>query len=159
MLGDVDRGDIGGVEVDPRHDEQVGQLVVVAGQDRVVGVGPLQVPAVRARPWQDVLDAVGVPGLAGLGGVVIYVDDAAGAPLSGVTVSALAGAAFPVFYDDGAATRWRTDGGTGAAGVALMLQVPAITSTVVAVAPGGGPFEVPSVPIRADAVTFVRTAP
>ena len=37
-----------------------GTAAVIAATARVVvGGGPLQVPAVRARPWQDVLDAVG----------------------------------------------------------------------------------------------------
>ncbi len=131
---------------------------LVAATVRVdVGTGPLQVPVARASSWQETLDSVSVPGLAGLGAIVIYVDDAGGAPLEGATFTAQPGAAYPVFYDDGGAARWRTDAGTGVAGVALMLGVPAVTQTVAGAAPGPRAITLTGVPVRADAVTFVRT--
>lgn len=139
--------------------EIAGTTGVIAATVRVVaGAEPLRVPVVRASSWQPVLDAVSVPSLAGLGAIVIYVDDANGAPHAGVDLTAPPGTAYPVFYDDGGATRWRTVGGTGVAGVALMLGVPAISQTVIVTAPGANPIELTGVPVQADTVTFARAA-
>ena len=45
-----------------------------------------------------------------------------GTPLRGAVFASLPGAAYATQYDDGAATAWRSDGGTGAAGVALIVS-------------------------------------
>lgn len=139
-------------------DIAAGSTTLVPGIARVLAG---EAPALRvadAPAFADVLAAVGVPGLGGLGGVVVYVDDAAGDPLAGVVFDNL-GTIYAPLYDDGAATRWRTNGGTGADGVALLLGAPVGEAVMVTATAGGQPIRL-SVPIAADALTFVRaTAP
>ena len=65
----------------------------------------------------------------GGGTVVLYVKDGNSAALD-VAFDAIAGSSLAPFYDDGGATSWTQSGGTGAAGVALFVDVPAGSVTI-----------------------------
>lgn len=124
---------------------------------QVVPGGGLALRAMRATAFDDLVTALQVTAIDGLGTIVLYVDDAAGDPLAGVLVEPVAGATFVPLYDDGGGTSWRSDLGTGADGVALVFGVQPGVATVNATAPGAAPI-VLAVPVRSDAITFVRTA-
>ncbi|HVV83286.1 MAG TPA: hypothetical protein VHE35_09410 [Kofleriaceae bacterium] len=130
---------------------------LVPGVSRVEPGGPIAVRAMHVEPFDDLLLAVGGPPLT-QGAIAIYVEEQAGGPAQDVSFDQLGGATFPVLYDAGGATSWQTDAGTGAAGVALMLDVPAGSYTLTGTVPGSSPFTITEVPVRAGALTFVRRA-
>ena len=136
-------------------------LVAAAVPVRAVD-SPFTVPVVKTAVWDDVLASVNVPGLAGQAGIVIYVDDAQGTPLSGAVFAALPGEVYAPLYDAGSDTSWVINNGTGAAGVAMMLGVPApdatTTYTVLGQTRANQQLTISNVPARADAITFVRVA-
>ena len=135
-----------------------GSTTLVPATARFEAGNALEVRAMLAAELAEVVAAVGATDIDGLGTLVVYVDDAAGAPVAGVVFDPVAGATFAPRYDDGGATSWRADRGTGVAGVALLLGVPPGVTVVSATAPGPVTFSFTDVPVRADAITFVRVA-
>lgn len=113
-------------------------------------------PVISSQDWQAVLDAIGQVQPDDAGAIVLYVEDAGGAAVSGATMDGVAGSTVVPHYDDGAALAWRTAGGTGTQGVALFLDVAPGTVTLNGLAPGPLPVTLAGVPVIADAITFVR---
>lgn len=111
-------------------------------------------PVMTRAAWTAVEDTLGVVVPDGGGMVAVYVEDG-GAPVAGVTFATAAGSSVAPFYDDGAALAWTQQGGTGAAGVALLVDVPAGTATLDGVTPDLRVARF-TVPVVTDAITFVR---
>lgn len=113
-------------------------------------------PVISSQDWQAVLDAIAQVQPDDAGAIVLYVEDAGGAAVSGATMDPIAGSTVVPHYDDGGALAWRTAGGTGAQGVVLFLDVSPGTVTLDGVAPGPRPVTLAGVPVVADTITFVR---
>lgn len=115
----------------------------------------VRAPVITRAAWTQVEDALGVAIPDGGGAIALYVQDGDVAAAD-VAFAAVAGSSLPPFYDDGGALAWRTAGGTGVAGVALFVDVPAGTVTLDGVAPDQRVARLADVPVVSDAVTFVR---
>ena len=123
---------------------------------RVASTGALVLtPVLTTTTWDAVVNATGAQPSDGSGAVVVYVDDASG-PVAGVVFDAVAGAAVVPFYDGNGPLAWREAGGTGVAGVALLLDVPAGSLSISATAADQRALTLTGVPVAADKVTFVR---
>jgi len=119
----------------------------------VAGSGPLvHTPVVTQVAWAQVLGGLGKGVPDGGGAIVAYVDDTSG-PGSGVAFEFATGSSIAPFYDSG--TAFVQGGGTGAAGVALFVDVPEGNAALVGVAPDQRVARA-TVPVVADAITFVR---
>ncbi len=115
----------------------------------------IHAPVVTQTAWEQVLASLGPVVPDGGGAIVLYVDDTSGSA-SDVTFSAVSGSSLAPFYDDGSATSWTQLGGTGVAGVALFVDVPAGSATLDGAAPDLRVARLSGVPVVADAITFVR---
>jgi len=136
----------------------IGDNVVALQRSRArVAVAPtvIEVPVVTAADFAAVLDSLAVPFADDTGAIVVRVDDR-GAPARGVVFDMVPGSAFPTFFDGATALAWRDQGGTGAAGAALMVDVPPGTFTLTGVAPDGRVIEISNVSVEANRITFVR---
>jgi hypothetical protein len=122
-----------------------------------VAVGPslVHTPVILEADFADVLTSLDQAVPDGGGTVVVYVQDGTG-PAAGVAFDAATGSSIAPYYDDGAALQWRQGGGTGLAGVALFVDVPAGSATLTGTAPDQRVARVSSVPVIAGAITFVR---
>lgn len=114
-------------------------------------------PVIGASDWADVLASLDQAVPDGGGAIVVYVSDA-GAPASGVAFATIAGSSIAPYYDAGGALAWAQGTGTGAAGVALLVDVPPGTVTLDGVAPDLRVVAPATVPVAADAITFVRAS-
>ncbi len=112
-------------------------------------------PVPTRAAWAATVAATGAVVAPGNGSIALYVDTSAGTPAAGVALDLPAGGATGPFYDRSAGA-WTAGGGTGPAGVALVIDLP----------PGGYQLEggdgaghlvsLGPVPVAADALTFVR---
>lgn len=118
--------------------------------------GVVDTPVVTQAAYAAVLGALGPVVPDGGGAVVAYVVNGA-SPAIDVTFSTIAGSSLAPFYDNGGATAWTQGGGTGAAGVALFVDVPAGSVLLDGVAPDARVARA-TVPVVADAITFVELA-
>lgn len=114
-------------------------------------------PVIGVGDWADVLASLDQAVPDGGGAIVVYVSDG-GAAATGVSFATVAGSSIAPYYDGGGPLTWVQGGGTGAAGVALFVDVPAGTVTLDGVAPDLRVVSPATVPVVADAVTFVRTS-
>ncbi len=118
--------------------------------------GVVDTPVVTRAAYAAVLGSLGTVVPDGGGAVVAYVVDDA-SPATGVAFATIAGSSLAPFYDNGGATAWTQSGGTGAAGVALLVDVPAGSVQLDGTAPDARVARV-TVPVVADAITFVEIA-
>lgn len=118
--------------------------------------GVVDTPVVTQAAYAAVLGSLGTVVPDGGGAVVAYVVDGA-SPATGVAFATIAGSSLAPFYDNGSATAWTQSGGTGAAGVALLVDVPAGSVQLDGTAPDARVARA-TVPVVADAITFVEIA-
>ncbi len=129
---------------------------LVPARLRAVSDGALvRAPVVTRPAWTAIIESLGVTPADGTGSIVVYVQDAA-VPATGVVFDPIPGATIAPFYDGGGPLVWRDTGGTGAAGVALLIDVQPGTYTVVGTAADLRTVTVAAVSVDADRVTFVR---
>ena len=121
-----------------------------------VGGLVIETPVVTQAAYAAVIDSLTTVVPDGNGTVVVYVKDGT-SPAPGVAFAMIAGSSVAPYYDDGGATAWTQSGGTGAAGVALLVDVPAGNVTLDGVAADSRVAQA-SVPVLADAITFVEIA-
>jgi len=122
----------------------------------VVDVGGLVHASVpTAAAWDATAASLAVTIAPGTGAIAVYTDDATGAPAAGVLFDLPSGALDGPFYDGSSTTAWTTAGGTGGYGATLVVGlVPGdyqLTGNQ-----GARTVQLASVPVYADAVTFVR---
>lgn len=120
----------------------------------VVNSGLVHMPALPETIWNPTVAETGASVAPGNGSIVLYVETAAGAPAVGAIVALPAGGSVGPFYDTDAGA-WTASGGTGAAGVALVLDLVPGTYQLDG-ALGSASLAVSGIPVEADAVTFVR---
>jgi hypothetical protein len=136
-------------------DAASGSAVLVRSFVPVVVSGSLvPTPVVTQVAFDATIASLGAVVPDGGGTIVAYVADG-NSPAAGVAFSTVAGSSLAPFYDDGGATSWVQGGGTGAAGVALFVDVPAGTVSLDGVAADARVARA-TVPVVADAVTFVQ---
>ena len=111
-------------------------------------------PVVTQAAYAAVIGSLGTVVPDGGGTIVAYIEDGT-SPATGVAFATIAGSSLAPFYDNGSATSWQQGGGTGAAGVALFVDVPAGSVAIDGVA---GDLRVAraTVPVAVDTITFVR---
>jgi hypothetical protein len=114
----------------------------------------VETPVVTQAAFAAVIGSLGPVVPDGGGTVVAYVVDGASAARN-VDFATVAGSSLAPFYDNGGATQWTQSGGTGAAGVALFVDVPAGTVALDGVAADARVARA-TVPVAMDAITFVR---
>jgi hypothetical protein len=116
----------------------------------------VQAPVVGVGDWADVLASLDQAVPDGGGAIVVYVRDG-GAAAAGVSFATVAGSSIVPYYDAGGPLAWDQGGGTGAAGVALFVDVPVGAVALDGVAPDLRVVALTGVPVVAGAVTFVST--
>lgn len=120
-----------------------------------VGASLVHTPVILEADFADVVTSLDQAVPDGGGTIVVYVQDGTG-PASAVAFDHATGSSIAPYYDDGAALQWRQGGGTGVAGVALFVDVPAGTATLTGTAPDLRVARVSNVQVIAGAITFVR---
>jgi hypothetical protein len=133
------------------------QTLVQALVPAVAGGATVNAPVIGAGDWADVLASLDQAVPDGGGAIAVYVRDGNAAAI-GVTFDMVAGSSIAPYYDAGGALSWAQGGGTGNAGVALLVDVPPGTVTLAGVAPDLRTVTVTGVPVVADGVTFVRAS-
>lgn len=123
----------------------------------VVGGATVNAPVIGAGDWADVLASLDQSVPDGGGAIAVYVRDGNAAAL-GVTFDMVAGSSIAPYYDAGGALSWAQGGGTGNAGVALLVDVPPGAVSLAGVAPDQRTVTIPLVPVAADGITFVRAS-
>ncbi len=123
----------------------------------VVGGVTVNTPVMGASDWADVLASLDQAVPDGGGAIAVYVRDGNAAAI-GVTFDMVAGSSIAPYYDAGGALSWSQGGGTGSAGVTLLVDVPPGSVTLEAVAPDQRTVTIAAVPVVADGITFVRDA-
>jgi hypothetical protein len=111
--------------------------------------------AIREETWQTLVTTLGAGEAAGDAAIAVYVVDGAGA-VFGAFIEASFGP--EIFYDDAGGLGWRPEDvlGTGAAGAALLFQIPGATSEVgIIVRDDTRETFVGNIPVAPDSVTFV----
>ena len=116
--------------------------------------GLVHAPVPTAQAWTDTVASLEVAVAPGNGAIAVYTDSALGAPAAGVTFVQLAAGSGP-FYDGAASTTWTIAGGTGDFGATLFVDLPPGIYGLDG-NQGARQVIVGSVPVVADAVTFVR---
>jgi hypothetical protein len=113
-------------------------------------------PVMTETDWTALVLAIGASDPDGEAAVVVYVVDEGG-PVAGADVDAPIGTVQAPYYDNGGAQNWRSDlPGTGAAGAALILSVPASNANVtLTVSSGGLVVSVTGVPVATATLTLV----
>lgn len=137
-------------------DVAVGSAALTRSVVPVANDGSLvQAPVPTQAAWAATVAATGGVVAAGDGAIAVYVDTSAGGAASGVTFDLPPGASNGPFYDR-AGGAWDAGGGTGPAGVALILDLAPGTYALSGGDGAGHTVTLTGVPVAADAVTFVR---
>lgn len=123
----------------------------------VVGGATVNAPVIGTGDWADVLASLDQAVPDGGGAIAVYVRDGNAAAV-GVTFDMVAGSSIAPYYDAGGALSWAQGTGTGAAGVALLVDVPPGTVSISGVAPDQRTVAEVGVPVVAGGITFVRGA-
>lgn len=114
-------------------------------------------PVMTTAAYNALIASLGTVVPDGGGTVVAYVSDGQ-SPATGVAFSTIAGSSLAPFYDDGSATSWQQGGGTGAAGVALFVDVPAGTVAIDGAAADLRVAQLGGIPVAVDTITFVHVS-
>ncbi|MEZ4404854.1 MAG: hypothetical protein R3B06_33010 [Kofleriaceae bacterium] len=112
-------------------------------------------PVATEAAWLELVAATGTVHASGTGAVVVYIDDADGTRAEAAELDPPAAAATGAFYDR-ASGAWVPAGGTGPAGVAVLVELPPGSYTLTGRDVTDRPFTLAGVPVAADAITFTR---
>jgi hypothetical protein len=112
-------------------------------------------PVPTRAAWDATVAATGTVVAPGNGAIALYVDTSVGTPAAGVTLDLPAGGVTGPFYDRSGGA-WTAGGGTGPAGVALVLDLPPGSYQLDGGDGAGHTVSLSGVPVAADALTFIR---